>query len=137
MNLFDIKYEPQNQQSVDDNHAKPKSRRDALIDDWYHQKGSMKDYKCYGLTFKYMNKENPTLDDYKKLIVRVQQRSDLFNYVYEEKSKNGSPCKGHIHGVAYFKTTPRFAAFSEYGLHTRFELIYNFDGWHRYAMKNT
>lgn len=132
MNLFDPKYEPENY-----NQAKPKERSDDLALDYNIQRNNYDGYKCYGLTFKYMNKDNPTQEDYKGIIKKVQRRAELFNYVYEDKSKNGSSCKGHIHGIAYFKHIPRFSAFSEYGLHTRFEIVYNLDRWMKYIMKNT
>jgi len=126
MNLFDSKYEPENY-----NHAEPKERSDALK---YYD--NIKDYKSYGLTFKIMNKTNLVLEDYKDVIKKVQDRSELFNYVVEDKSKNGSPCKLHIHGIAYFKVMPRFSTFSQHGLHTRFEPIYDKQGWLRYMNKN-
>lgn len=124
-NMFDAKYEPQNY-----NHVEPKRSALNTI------KGKHKTDKHYGVTVKIMNRDNPTEHDYLPVLRRIGDRAEFFDFVWENKTKRGEPCKLHFHGVVKFRQMPLLSSLGGYGIHTHFEELHDPEGWARYINKN-
>jgi len=94
--------------------------------------------KQFGITVKANHLPNPTEQDYAKILDRISKRAQEFDFIWEDQKKDGSPCKLHFHGVVKFQKIPLFHTILDGfpGFHMRHEVIYDIDGWTRYAMKN-
>lgn len=96
----------------------------------------VKNSTMYGFTVKRNDKPKPTHEDYQKFLRLLASRGDIIDFTYEEKTKNGNPTKLHIHGVVTFLRNPYFKQLCPKGFHTKFEELYDIDGWRRYTQKN-
>lgn len=96
--------------------------------------GDSKNY--YGFTTKINDKLNPTFSDYDEIVKIMGQRGRILCIVYEDKSKNKMDTKLHVHGIIRFDRAPLFRTLFPKGVHSRFELLYDEEGWKRYISKN-
>lgn len=93
--------------------------------DWHYE-------DLYGFTYKKL-KQDPSEEEYKAIVKQLESKGEVISYVSEEDSKG----KLHIHGVIRLrKKNPYFKSLNFEGFHSKYEPIYDLDGWNRYMLKH-
>lgn len=143
MNLFDPIYEPPRYED----HAKPgEAKRDSCeaepilynsdTPNEFHVKVDSKE-ALYGFTYRYNGNYEPTKEQYDRILKMLRERGSVIDYVFEDRAKSGRPTRLHIHGIIKFnKKAPRFSSLMWFGCKSKFELLYNVEGWRSYITKN-
>lgn len=93
--------------------------------------------KQFGITIKANHIKNPTEADYKLVLKNLKDRAIFFDFVWEDKKKDGTPTKLHFHGVITFSKIPLITNLVPKGFHVHYKEIYDISGWEYYMNKNT
>lgn len=86
----------------------------------------------YGFSIKRNDVKAPTQQDYMPILKGLSRKGDIIEFIYETDSKG----KLHIHGILEVNKTPYFKTLVPKGYGTKFELIYDLEGWKRYMHKD-
>lgn len=116
--------------------AKPESESDPLHILDSKVKYTVGDNLLYGFTMR-INSGTAEAIEYRKLIYQLEKAADVISWVFEDRTKSGRQTRLHVHGVCrLFSKRVRFGTLFRDGVHTRFENIYDEEGWNRYITKN-
>jgi len=88
--------------------------------------------ELYAFTYKINNKQIPEHQDYSEVLGLLNKKGQIIDFVYEYDSKH----KLHIHGIVELKKNPFFKTMVPPGVHSRFEVITDIDGWRNYMYKD-
>lgn len=89
--------------------------------------------KTYGFTYKCNDKKIVDETDYQSILATLHKRGHVIDVIYE-KDKSG---KLHIHGIVEFeRRAPLFKTMCPKGFHSKFEELYDIEGWYRYLYKD-
>lgn len=94
----------------------------------------------YGFTIKDLKTKETNLNEsvYEFMVLKDwAKRGKIISKVYEDKRKDGSKARLHVHGVIEFDKKPFIQTLCKKGFAVKLEEIYDLDGWIRYIDKNT
>jgi len=94
--------------------------------------------KLYGFTLKETRSPEALLSetDYQVALNAIQRRGDILDLHYESTKSNGAKARLHVHGLVEFDRIPLLTSICPSNFSTKFEKIYDLEGWNKYCTKD-